>query len=61
MKFRVERTVVTIEYDCGNGCRYDIPATLAADQLALRQAALIDTLAMLADAQHDRECPAREG
>ncbi len=50
-------TTVTIDYDCTNRCTYSIPTTLAGDQSALRHASLIDTLAALADAQHERECP----
>lgn len=50
-------TTVEIDYDCGNNCHYAIPTTLRDDQSALRSATLIDTLAALADAQHERECP----
>ncbi|MFJ8690219.1 hypothetical protein [Micromonospora wenchangensis] len=51
-------TTVTVDYDCPTRCTYTIPTTLAGDQSALRHASLIDTLGMIADAQHDRECPA---
>ncbi|WP_341719831.1 hypothetical protein QQG74_09090 [Micromonospora sp. FIMYZ51] len=50
-------TTVTVEYDCFNACRYDIPTALKDSQSALSNAALIDTLTAMADAQHDRECP----
>lgn len=50
-------TTVTIDFDCPNACRYDIPTTLRDDQMALRHAPLIDTLDQLAQAQHERECP----
>jgi len=53
-------TTVTIDYDCPNACRYSIPTTLADSQSALSNAPLVDTLAALVDAQHDRECPTPE-
>jgi hypothetical protein len=50
-------TTVTVEYDCG--CRYDIPTRIPAGGSALHHHAAVDTVADLADAQHDRECPDR--
>lgn len=48
-------TTITIEYD-GCDCRYEVPTTLAEDQSALRNSALVDTLVALVDAQHESVC-----
>lgn len=46
-------TKITIVYDCGRS--YTIPSTLGQDNLAIKNAALIDTLSLMADAQHAQE------
>lgn len=50
-------TTVTVDYDCPAQCTYQVPTALRDDQTLLRNAALADTLIMLADQRHDQECP----
>ncbi len=47
-------TTVTVEYDCG--IVYKLPTTIPDDGSALHHASTLDTVIMLADAQHDKEC-----
>ncbi|MFY1686380.1 hypothetical protein [Plantactinospora sp. WMMB782] len=49
---------VTVTYDCPSRCAYVLPV---ASEVELRAWTQVETVGMWADAQHERECPSRQG
>lgn len=49
-------TTITVDYDCC-GARYRIPTAIPPTGSALHHASAVDTITMLADAQHAAEHP----